>query len=89
MKLLNKLESISNNFYPRNFEYAFGLSHLKLRFIDQETETHTYVEQIRYLSQHEVTTVYVDFGHLTNHNEILAQTIALQYYRYLNFFVKY
>lgn len=50
-------------------------------FMDDETQTNVYVEQIKYLSQHEITTVYIDFGHLAGFNEILAQIVATQYYR--------
>ncbi|OAJ42272.1 hypothetical protein BDEG_25744 [Batrachochytrium dendrobatidis JEL423] len=51
------------------------------RFQDEETNTNIYLEQIRHLSDNETATVYVDFMHLSNFNEILAETIRQQHYR--------
>jgi hypothetical protein len=76
MTLLNRFVWIFNAFLTRKA----CLVHVR-RYVDAETQTRVYVEQIKYLSQHEITTVYVDFGHLAAFNEILAQTIAEQYYR--------
>ena len=40
-----------------------------------------YVEQIKTLKEYEMTTVYVDFSHLLEREEVLARAIQGQYYR--------
>ncbi|KAJ7490252.1 MCM2/3/5 family-domain-containing protein [Mycena galericulata] len=42
-----------------------------------------YVEQIHTMREYELTTLYVDFGHLLLQDEILADAIQRQYYRFL------
>eukprot|EP00842_Homolaphlyctis_polyrhiza_P006142 jgi/Hompol1/6529/HPOL_003647-RA len=49
--------------------------------VDDETQSNIYVEQIRHLGQYQATTIYVDFSHVDAYNQMLAQTIAVQYYR--------
>ena len=40
-----------------------------------------YVEQIKVLKEYELTTLYVDFRHLLEREEVLARAISGQYYR--------
>jgi DNA replication licensing factor MCM6 len=42
-----------------------------------------YIEQIHTLRECELTTLYVDFGHLLRKDEVLADAIQKQYYRFL------
>ncbi|ORX33768.1 MCM2/3/5 family-domain-containing protein [Kockovaella imperatae] len=49
----------------------------------QPEETKFYVEQIRAMKDYELTTLYVDFGHLLEREEVLARAIQSQYYRFL------
>lgn len=44
-----------------------------------------YVDQIKTLKEFEFTTLYVDFGHLLEREEVLARAIQGQYYRFLPF----
>lgn len=40
-----------------------------------------YIDQIKALKDFELTTLYVDFGHLLERETILAKAISDQYYR--------
>lgn len=40
-----------------------------------------YIEQIKTLKEYEMTTIYVDFSHLLEREEVLARAIQGQYYR--------
>jgi DNA replication licensing factor MCM6 len=40
-----------------------------------------YVEQIREMQEFEYTVLYVDFSHLLEREEVLANAIQTQYYR--------
>ncbi|KAI9000197.1 MCM2/3/5 family-domain-containing protein [Gaertneriomyces semiglobifer] len=51
------------------------------QFGDSATGTYPYIDQIKYLSTAEITTVYVDFAHVTQYSEVLATTIMNEYYR--------
>jgi DNA replication licensing factor MCM6 len=42
-----------------------------------------YIEQIHTMREYELTTLYVDFGHLLRKDEVLADAIQKQYYRFL------
>lgn len=42
-----------------------------------------YIEQIHTMREYELTTLYVDFGHLLLRDDILADAIQKQYYRFL------
>lgn len=42
-----------------------------------------YIEQIKAMKEFELTTLYVDFGHLLEREEVLARAIQSQYYRFL------
>ena len=44
-------------------------------------ESKFYVDQIRAMKDYELTTLYVDFGHLLEREEVLARAIQSQYYR--------
>ena len=44
-------------------------------------ETKFYIEQIKAMKEFELTTLYVDFGHLLEREEVLARAIQSQYYR--------
>jgi DNA replication licensing factor MCM6 len=44
-------------------------------------ENKFYIEQIRSMKEFELTTLYVDFGHLLEREEVLARAIQSQYYR--------
>ncbi|RXK36244.1 minichromosome maintenance protein 6 [Tremella mesenterica] len=46
-------------------------------------ENKFYVEQIKAMKEFELTTLYVDFGHLLEREEVLARAIQSQYYRFL------
>ncbi|OXH40157.1 minichromosome maintenance protein 6 [Cryptococcus neoformans] len=46
-------------------------------------ESKYYVEQVHLMKIDERTTLYVDFGHLLEREEILARAIQSQYYRFL------
>lgn len=40
-----------------------------------------YVEQIKAMRDSEITTLYVDFTHLLDRDDVLARAISDQYYR--------
>ncbi|KAF9006633.1 mis5 protein [Cyathus striatus] len=42
-----------------------------------------YIEQIHTMREYELTTLYVDFGHLLERDDVLADAIQKQYYRFL------
>ncbi|KAH9943221.1 MCM-domain-containing protein [Epithele typhae] len=42
-----------------------------------------YIEQIHTMREYELTTLYVDYGHLLQKDEVLADAIQKQYYRFL------
>lgn len=42
-----------------------------------------YIEQIHTMREYELTTLYVDYGHLLNRDDVLADAIQKQYYRFL------
>jgi DNA replication licensing factor MCM6 len=42
-----------------------------------------YVEQIKAMRYSEITTLYVDFSHLLDRDDVLARAISDQYYRYV------
>ena len=44
-----------------------------------------YVEQIHAMREFELTTLYVDYGHILKYEEGLAEAITEQYYRFLPF----
>lgn len=50
-------------------------------YVSDETMTNLYVEQIKILSQHQKTTIYVDFQHLLAYDDVLANTVSIQYFR--------
>ncbi|KAF5358990.1 hypothetical protein D9758_004830 [Tetrapyrgos nigripes] len=42
-----------------------------------------YIEQIHLMREYELTTLYVDYGHLLSQDDVLAGAIQKQYYRFL------
>ncbi|KAL0950282.1 hypothetical protein HGRIS_010262 [Hohenbuehelia grisea] len=42
-----------------------------------------YIEQIHTMREYELTTLYIDFGHLLQRDDVLADAIQKQYYRFL------
>ena len=42
-----------------------------------------YISQIHGMKDNELTTLYVDFSHLLEREEVLARAVAEQYYRFL------
>ncbi|KAF7432668.1 MCM DNA helicase complex subunit mcm6 [Pleurotus ostreatus] len=42
-----------------------------------------YIEQIHTMREYELTTLYVDFGHILQRDDVLADAIQKQYYRFL------
>ncbi|KAG6850905.1 hypothetical protein H0H93_006731 [Arthromyces matolae] len=42
-----------------------------------------YIEQIHTMREYELTTLYVDYGHLLQRDDVLADAIQKQYYRFL------
>ncbi|KAI0751036.1 mis5 protein [Daedaleopsis nitida] len=44
-----------------------------------------YIDQIHTMREYELTTLYVDYGHLMQKDEVLADAIRNQYYRFLPF----
>lgn len=42
-----------------------------------------YIEQIHTMREYELTTLYIDYGHLLQRDDILADAIQKQYYRFL------
>ena len=47
-----------------------------------------YIEQIHTMREYELTTLYVDFGHLLQKDDVLADAIQRQYYRFLPYLRK-
>ncbi|KAH9965760.1 mis5 protein [Russula dissimulans] len=47
-----------------------------------------YVEQIHTMREYELTTLYVDYGHLLQKDDVLADAIQRQYYRFLPYLRK-
>jgi DNA replication licensing factor MCM6 len=43
----------------------------------------TYIEQIHTMRAYELTTLYVDYGHILQKDDVLADAIQKQYYRFL------
>jgi DNA replication licensing factor MCM6 len=50
-------------------------------FSFQESDLFTYIEQIKSLSRHGTSTLYIDWSQLEENNDILALAISTQYYR--------
>ncbi|KAJ3338088.1 MCM DNA helicase complex subunit mcm6, partial [Kappamyces sp. JEL0680] len=48
---------------------------------DNESQQMIYIEQIKYLSKTGLCSIYVDWSHLEDFNDILAVAVATQYYR--------
>jgi DNA replication licensing factor MCM6 len=48
---------------------------------DRGDENKFYIEQIKAMKEFELTTLYVDFSHLLEREEVLARAIQSQYYR--------
>jgi len=46
-----------------------------------------YIEQVKAMRDYELTTLYVDFSHLLERDDVLARAISDQYYRYALFFI--
>ena len=46
-------------------------------------ESRSYIEQIKAMKEYELSTLYVDFGHLLEREEVLARAIQSQYYRWV------
>lgn len=42
-----------------------------------------YIEQIHTMREYELTTLYVDYGHILQRDDVLADAIQKQYYRFL------
>lgn len=42
-----------------------------------------YIEQIHTMREYELTTLYVDYGHLLQRDDVLADAIQKQYYRFI------
>ena len=42
-----------------------------------------YIEQVKAMRDYELTTLYVDFSHLLEREDVLARAISDQYYRYV------
>jgi len=54
-------------------------------FQDESTGERVYIDQIHTMREYELTTLYVDFGHLLQSDDVLADAIQKQYYRFLPF----
>lgn len=50
---------------------------------DAGNEELIYVEQIHTMREYQLTTLYVDYGHLLSKDDVLADAIQKQYYRFL------
>lgn len=50
---------------------------------DDADQTPYYINQIHGMKEFELTTLYVDFSHLLEREQVLAKAIADQYYRFL------
>lgn len=46
-------------------------------------EDYIYIDQIHTMREYELTTLYVDFGHLLQKDDVLADVIQKQHYRFL------
>ena len=51
--------------------------------LDGSQASKFYVNQIHGMKDFELTTLYVDFSHLLSREEVLANAVAAQYYRFL------
>lgn len=49
-----------------------------------EDENFPYIRQIHAMKEYQLTTLFVDWGHMMNRDEVLAQAIQGQYYRYVD-----
>ncbi|EJD45673.1 DNA unwinding-related protein [Auricularia subglabra TFB-10046 SS5] len=49
----------------------------------EDEEQFLYVQQIRVMKDHDISTLYVDYKHLLLKDEVLARAISDQYYRFL------
>ncbi|KAH8830254.1 MCM-domain-containing protein [Flagelloscypha sp. PMI_526] len=49
----------------------------------QEQNELVYVEQVRTMREYELSTLYVDFSHILDTDEVLADAVQSQYYRFL------
>jgi DNA replication licensing factor MCM6 len=50
---------------------------------DAPNEELVYIEQIHTMREYQLTTLYVDYGHLLSKDDVLADAIQKQYYRFL------
>lgn len=50
---------------------------------DPSDQTPYYINQVHAMKDFELTTLYVDFSHLMEREQVLAKAIADQYYRFL------
>lgn len=50
-----------------------------------EAETPIYIDQIHTMREYLLNTLYVDYGHILQKDEVLAEAIRAQYYRFLPF----
>lgn len=50
---------------------------------DATDATFIYIEQVHIMRDHGLTTIYVDFKHILQQDDVLAQAIQTQYYRFM------
>lgn len=53
---------------------------------DEVQEGPIYMDQLYSLPEYGKTTLFIDFSHVLQHDEILARAISEQYYRYVRSF---
>lgn len=51
--------------------------------MDQNPGELIYIDQVHTMREYELTTLYVDFGHILLRDDVLADAIQKQYYRFL------
>jgi DNA replication licensing factor MCM6 len=52
-------------------------------FFDPPDKDLIYIEQIHTMREYQLTTLYVDYGHILSKDDVLADAIQKQYYRFL------
>ncbi|KAH7101281.1 mis5 protein [Auriculariales sp. MPI-PUGE-AT-0066] len=50
---------------------------------DEQQEKHLYIDQIRNMKEYDISTLYVNYKHVLSRDEVVAQAVREQYYRFL------
>jgi DNA replication licensing factor MCM6 len=80
--LICKLNTLWSSSYTENVTLPATPGGLDMDGADAQQTELIYVEQVRAMRDYELATLYVDFSHLLERDDVLARAISDQYYRY-------